>query len=96
VLGRNRVNWTIWDYLTVILPLTIWTTLTIDDRLGKSLANLAEGIYLGFIICLSPTIRVTIGKPIERKNEDRLSFGLLVICCFCAFALWRYMPTLTE
>ena len=94
--GRNRVNWILWDYLTVILPLMIWTTLIIADNSGKSLANLGEGIYLGFIICLSPIMRVIIGKPLERKNEDGLSFGLLVICCFCAYAIWKYMPTLSE
>jgi hypothetical protein len=96
VFGRNRVNWILWDYLTVILPLTIWTTLIIAAGSGKSIANLGEGIILGFIICLSPIIRVIIGKPFERKNEDGLSFGFLIICCFCAYALWKYMPTLPE
>ena len=96
IFCRNRVNWTLWDYLIVILPLTIWTSLIIADGSGKSIANLGEGIYLAFIICLSPIMRVIIGKSLERKNEDGLSFGLLVICCFGAYAIWRYMPTLSE
>ena len=96
VLGKNRVNWILWDYLTVIIPLTIWTSLIIVDRSGKTIANLGEGIYLAFFICLSPIMRVIIGKPLERKNEDGLSFGILVICCFGAYAIWRYMPTLSE
>jgi hypothetical protein len=95
-LGEQRVNWMWYDHLTIILPFLIWLSLMISDNSNKSLANLAEGIFLGLFISLSPIIRIIIGKPKERKNEEGIALGLIALCCLAAFYLWKYMPLLPE
>lgn len=91
--GRWRVQWNCWDFAIVLLPLAVWVVAMIINDTGKSLSNLAEALYLGFVASLVPIVRVAIG---DRMNQKLLALGLLVGTCLVAIGLWAFVPALPE
>ncbi|KQC14307.1 MAG: hypothetical protein APR63_14600 [Desulfuromonas sp. SDB] len=91
--ARKRVKWTIWDFLIVILPFLIWVSCLITYSEGKSLSNLVEGIWLGWVVPLATVIRMVVG---DRVNQKKLSIILLAVLCGVGVALWKFMPGLPE
>jgi hypothetical protein len=75
IRGRRRTSWFWSDYATAVVPFVVWAALFLHNGSDKSLANVAEGLWLGCVVPVAAVVRVLIGK---RGNERLLSVGFLV------------------
>ena len=93
-LGRNRVQWSLWDYSIIFVPFVVWATLMFMHDPNKTLANLSsEGILIGLVASFAPLLRIIIR---DRLNQNGLAIGLLVCLCLFAIGLWAFVPALPE
>jgi Na+/proline symporter len=87
------VHWNRWDFALALLPFAVWILLMITNGTGKSLANLAEAMYLGCMAPLAPIVRVAVG---DKANQRLMALGLLVGMCLVAISVWAFVPGLPE
>jgi hypothetical protein len=93
VLGRRRVHWGLLDLLAFLLPFAVWLSLMNASSIGKSLANLAEPIYLSLMIPVAALARVIVGSNVE---ERACSIGLVGLLSLVAAGVYWWMPPLPE
>ena len=93
--GRKRVHWHRWELWAFALPFVLWLLLMVSplstDR--KSLANLGEGVLLGFALPVATLVRVVLGG---RFSERAVSRAVLVALCLVAALVFFLVPQLEE
>ena len=58
ILGRKRVKWLRWELISIlVLPFLVWFILVILNLKPKSLANVGELAYLGYLTPLGAILR---------------------------------------
>ena len=92
---RNKVKFTIHNFLILILPWLTWIALTSAFGTGKSLANVVEAIYLGLIVATLSLIGPVVTIKLNLKPKV-VSLVLLFLSCVSAIILWYLVPGLPE
>jgi len=94
ILGRKRVKWLRWELISIlVLPFLVWFILVILNLKPKSLANLGELEYLGYLTPLGAILRVVIGR---RGNSELVASGVVLLYCVLALGLYWFFPVLPE
>ena len=95
LLGRKRVHWRVWELSAVIFPYGVWATLMLspvaDGR--KSLANLAEFMFISYAVPVAALIRVAIGSKVR---ESVCSVCLITLLCLVAAGIFWFTPLQPE
>ena len=87
--GRKRVHWYFWELLAFVVPYLIWWGLFFMDLKMKSLANLAEPIFISLFLPVAAIVRVRIGGSTKERS---VALRLQVTLCVIAIAVYFVVP----
>lgn len=93
-LGRGRIEWEPWEFTVVFVPFAVWLVLTLwRTPAPKHMENMVfEPCILAACIAVAAVLR---GALATRWRQDRVALYCYVFPVLCAWAIWRFIPTLT-
>ena len=96
VLDKSPSRVRLWEWLALVLPVVLWTILWSIPRFeeGKSLANLAEPVFLGWIVGGLALLLRLAGSRWLRPRVVRVA--VLVASNLAAVLVVLYWPILPE
>jgi len=87
---NEDVDWCIFDYADLYLPVIIWLPICILNQNNKSPINImAEPYIIAIIAIILLIIRIICGKKI---NKYKISIILLSLLCLCSILIGLIFP----
>jgi len=92
-LGRKRVGWAGWQWLTLVIPFFLWTLLMISPfTSGRgSLLCIGEPILISLALPILAIVRIRIGRSRSERLQSASFLAVLcgiVVTAFFAVPLW--------
>ena len=91
LFGKN-IKFTSGDRLLFILPWLTWVSAMIVHDEGKSLSNVVEAIWLGFVCVIAVFFRCFLGGNHPRASTALANF----VGCAAALLIYYFTPGLPE